>query len=75
MIPKKFYQKHDKKVVEQMAEQAGTTFANFQQIALYGGSCSKAMAKRLEQASGGEMTRNEILFPEEHEPQVVEGQV
>jgi hypothetical protein len=69
MTPRQFYRKHEenKPHIQRIAAEAGTTFGNFQQIALYGGACSKALAKRLEDASGSEMTRNEILFPEEYE--------
>jgi uncharacterized phosphosugar-binding protein len=64
MTPKQFYESTDRNKVRAVAEAAGTNLANFQQIALYGGSCSKDLAKRLYEASGGVMSRDEILFPE-----------
>lgn len=68
MTPKQFYKKYlsgDKARLEAVARDAGTTFGNFKQIAIADGSVSAKMAKALEKASGGEMTLNEILFPEE----------
>lgn len=67
MTPKTFYKSNPRETVERVAVAAGTSFANFQQIALYGGACSKGLAKRLADASGGEMGLEEILFPEDHE--------
>ena len=67
MTPKSFFQSKSKDVVKAVAETAGTTFENFQQIALYGGSCSSRMAKRLAEASEGSMSIHEILYPEDHE--------
>lgn len=66
MTPKAFYKHHPRDHVESVAAAAGTTLANFQQI-VYGGSVSKDLAKRLAEASGGDMTREEILYPEEFE--------
>ena len=64
MTPKAFYKSQPRERVEAVALAAGTTLANFQQI-VYGGSCSKDMAKKLANASGGDMTREEILYPED----------
>lgn len=67
MTPRQYYIKHPREVVEAMAAKAGTNLANFKLIALYGGACSKHLARSLSDASGNEMTLEEILFPEEHE--------
>lgn len=64
MTPSEFYSKYDKARCTEVAEAAGTTFANFQQIALYNGSVSAKLAERLEIASARKMTRMEILYPE-----------
>jgi hypothetical protein len=64
MTPYAFYTKFGKERSKVVAEAAGTTFENFQQIALYGGSVSAKLAERLEVASGKKMTRMEILYPE-----------
>lgn len=66
MTPKAFYKHYPRDHVESVAVAAGTTLANFQQI-VYGGSVSRDLAKRLADASGGDMTREEILYPEEFE--------
>ena len=68
MNAKQFYQKHaeaNEPLLEAVAKSAGTTLGNFKQIALYGGACSSRLAKRLSEASGGEMTLTAILFPDE----------
>lgn len=64
MTPLQFYQTYDRAKCTAVAEAAGTTFANFQQIACYRGGCSPKLAERLEIASEGGMTRMEILFPD-----------
>lgn len=66
MTPKTFYKTKPKDHVEAVAIAAGTTLANFQQI-VYGGSVSRDLAKRLAEASSGDMTREEILYPEDFE--------
>lgn len=66
MTPKVFYKAFPRDHVEAVAAEAGTTLANFQQI-VYGGSVSKDLAKRLADASGGSMTREEILYPDEYD--------
>ena len=63
MTPYNFYKSNEKSRIEQVCKEAGTTFGNFQQIALADGSVSARLAKRLEEASGGAMTLSEILFP------------
>lgn len=63
MTPYIFYKSNKKARIEQVCKNAKTTFGNFQQIALAGGSVSARLAKRLEEASDGEMTLTEILFP------------
>ena len=67
MTPKKFFSHNNEEVCARVARIAGTTLANFRHIALYKGACSKALAKRLAEASEGSMTRDEILFPEDYE--------
>jgi hypothetical protein len=64
MTPRQFYEANDRARCTEVAVAAGTNFANFQQIALYGGGCSPSLAERLEVASGKEMTRLEILYPD-----------
>jgi len=53
--------------VERVCRDARTTFLNFRQIALAGGSVGKLLAERLARASGGLMTEMEILYPERYE--------
>lgn len=70
MTPKAFYQRYiqsDRDRIQRVAVAAETTFSNFQQIALAGGSVGKALAKRLASASDGEMSVLEILYPEDYE--------
>lgn len=64
MTPIQFYQTKPKERVKQVAEAAKTTFGNFKQIALAGGSVGKELAERLAQASNGDMSELEILYPE-----------
>lgn len=66
MTPEHYFKSHRRDVVEAVCKEAETTFSNFQQIALYGGSVSSRLAKRLEASSGEEMTVSEILFPDDH---------
>lgn len=68
MTPKQFYRQHlgeRRELIEQVAKDAGTTFDNFKQIAIARGSVSARLARELERASNGEMSLNEILFPDE----------
>ena len=69
MTPKQFYQHHDSSHIKSVSRSAGTTFDNFKQIALAGGSCGKKLAERLAAASDGEMSELEILYPERYEDQ------
>lgn len=62
-----FFKSNDKARIEQVAKKAGTTPANLMQLSLYGGACSWRLAKRLESASDGEMTCDEILAQKELE--------
>lgn len=64
MTPKAYWESHDPAQREAVAATAGTTLANFRHIALYNGSCSPALARRLVQASHGAMTLEGILFGE-----------
>lgn len=64
MTPRSFYYSKSKETLEEVAKNAETSFGNFKQIAIAGGSCSPALAARLAAASGGEMTELEILYPE-----------
>lgn len=66
MTPRQFYQSHSKEECAALAKAAGTSPANFQQIAI-GGSVGKALAEKLAAASNGEMTELEILYPERYE--------
>ncbi len=67
MTPKEFYQSKPKDVVESVAVAAGTSFGNFKQIAIAGGSVGKDLAERLAAASNNEMTELEILYPERYQ--------
>lgn len=67
MTPKQFYYSKPKDVVEKVARSAGTSFANFKQIAVAGGSVGKDLAARLCESSNGEMTELEILYPDRFE--------
>jgi Mg-chelatase subunit ChlD len=69
MTPRQFYKNKPKADVQAVAKRAGTSFGNFQQIALAGGSVGRSLAERLCRASGGEMTELEILYPERYEEQ------
>lgn len=63
MTPRQFYKTQPKDRVREVAERAGTTFENFKQIAIAGGSVSSRLAKALADTSDGEMSILEILFP------------
>lgn len=67
MTPRSFYYANTKETLERVALAAKTTFGNFKQIAIAGGSCSPDLAARLAEASDGEMTELEILYPERFE--------
>ena len=67
MPPKQFYYAKPREDVEKVAIDARTSFANFKQIAIAGGSVGKDLAARLADASNGEMTELEILYPERYE--------
>ena len=69
MTPKQFYSANTKEKIDQLVKAAGTSFANFQQIALYNASVGRKLAERLAAASNQEMTELEILYPERFEPQ------
>lgn len=67
MTPRDFYTKYlknDRSRIETVVDKAGTNFRNFQQIAICNGSVSRRLAAKLADASNGEMTEMEILFPE-----------
>jgi hypothetical protein len=66
MTPKEFYYTKPKVEVERVAADAGTSFGNFKQIAIAGGSCSAQLAARLAEASKNEMTELEILYPDRY---------
>ena len=61
-----YYQAHGAEQSAKVAEAAGTSLANFRQI-MYGGSVSRKLAKKLSEASGGEMQILAILFPDDSE--------
>tara|TARA_R110000772_G_scaffold58539_1_gene132486 strand:- start:15872 stop:16096 length:225 start_codon:yes stop_codon:yes gene_type:complete len=70
MTPNQFYNTYkdaDRAKIESVCLAANTTVGNFQQIAVAKGSVGKALAKRLADASGGEMSILEILYPEDYE--------
>lgn len=69
MNAREYYYSKPKERLEKLASDAGTTFANFQQIAIANGSVSSRLARRLEEASEGEMTLVEILFPSDSKTQ------
>ena len=67
MNPKKYYQKYlktDKPKLELVTKRAGTTLQNFQQIAIANGAVSSKLARALAEASEGEMTEMDILYPD-----------
>lgn len=66
MTPKDFYYANSKEFLASFAKEAKTTFGNFKQIAIAGGSCSPDLAARLAKASGGKMTELEILYPDRY---------
>lgn len=65
MTPRDFWNTSDEETLKRVASEAGTTFDNLKQIALYSGACSSRLAKRLSEASGGAMGLEEILFRNE----------
>jgi len=67
MTPNQFYKSQNRDVIERVAKAAGTTFSNFQQIAIANGSVGKDLAARLAGNSEGAMTELEILYPERYE--------
>jgi Mg-chelatase subunit ChlD len=67
VTPKQFYYAKPREEVEKVAIEARTSFANFKQIAIAGGSVGKDLAARLADSSNGEMTELEILYPERFE--------
>ena len=67
VTPKQFYYAKPREEVEKVAASANTSFANFKQIAIAGGSVGKDLAARLADASNGEMTELEILYPDRYE--------
>lgn len=78
MTPNQFYYAYSRKVIEAVCKRAETTFGNFKQIAVAGGSCGKALAEKLAKASqevitekacepSEYMTELEILYPERYE--------
>ncbi len=72
MTPKTFYKTRSRDEIAAVAQAAGTTLANFQQIAIANGSCSKNLAHRLAVASNGEMSEMEILYPERFDDSGIE---
>lgn len=66
MIPEEFYRSRTVGECRRVAEGAGTSLENFRNICLYGGAVSRALAKALSDASGGAMSRDEILFPDDY---------
>ncbi|MFA0812666.1 hypothetical protein [Microbulbifer epialgicus] len=70
MTPRQFYYTYSKKRVAQVAEEAGTTFANFKQIAVARGAVGRGLAERLCKASGGVISELESLYPERYEKPV-----
>lgn len=67
MTPKEYLSSRTKAEVEAVVSKAGTNYANFKQIALWGGSCSSRLARRLSEASGGAMSLEDILFRDERD--------
>ena len=68
MTPKQLYQS-DSAEFQRIAEEAGTSFDNFRNIALYGGAVGRFLADRLSKASKGKMQPMEILYQSEIEQQ------
>jgi len=67
MTPSNYLSLHPRDVVTAVSKEAGTNFNNFRNIAKYSGTCSPSLANELAKASGGVMTRDEILYPEDYE--------
>ncbi|BBM03953.1 hypothetical protein [Microbulbifer sp. GL-2] len=70
MTPRQFYYTYPKERVKQVAKQAGTTFANFKQIAVARGAVGRGLAERLCKASDGMISELESLYPERYEKPV-----
>lgn len=68
MTPLSFYRTYGADRCKEVAEAAKTNLDNFRQI-MYGGSVSSKLAKRIADASNGEMSLEEILFPSDDEKQ------
>lgn len=69
MTPKQFYKTYkdiDPGKIDQVCAGAGTSLANFKQIAIASGSVGKVLAKKLAAASRNEMSVLEILYPEDY---------
>jgi hypothetical protein len=68
MTPNQFYKQYSEanpKKLARVVEASGTNMANFKQIALHNGAVSRKLAKKLADASKGEMSILEILFPDQ----------
>ena len=64
-----FYKQYDTRLVEAVCERAGTKLSYFRQIATGHRSPSPKLARALEKASGGLMSKEELLWgsPEQSE--------
>lgn len=62
MDAKAYLSAHGREHCEQIAVKAGTTLAYFLQIVYGNRFPSRKLAAELESASGGEMTREELLY-------------
>ena len=72
MTPNQFWKTYfhnDRARIQRICKKAGTSVANFQQIALANGAVGRVLAKKLSIASGGEMSILEILYPEDYQKQ------
>ena len=67
MTPRQYYKSNTREASEALALAAGTTFGNFQQIALANGAVSRKLARRLADESNGQLTEMEILYQEDIE--------
>lgn len=63
MDARTFLKKKPEALVERVAVKAGTTLAYFKQLAYGARTPGKKLAGELEEASGGVLTRMELLYP------------
>lgn len=67
MTPRQFFHSVPEAEFDRVALAAGTKPINLKHIALWGGACSAELARRLSEASDGQMSLEDILFRKERD--------